>query len=62
MRHFTIGAQPHPANLPSPLPHAITTLILTTATAFVAIGVGEQAQSEESDRVPNIVLILADDK
>lgn len=43
------------------LPHKIATLILTATAALLANQAGKQAQSAEPTRVPNIVIILADD-
>ena len=42
--------------------HGIAALILAVSVATLSNQAGNQAQSAETTRVPNIVLILADDK
>ena len=51
-----------PFDLLGPSRHIIATFILAVCTAFLSIHGGKTSLSAENSSVPNIVLILADDK
>ncbi len=55
------SALPHRYRYPRHLLQRFATLLLIAATATVSIQAVKQAQSAEAARVPNIVIILADD-
>lgn len=60
--HFTTNrASFPPSELSAYLLHRITTLILTAITGVVSMHAEKTVCSAEKERVPNIVLILADD-
>jgi len=62
MIHVDAAMKPLPPCRPGRLLHTVSTFLLATAAAAVSIGSQQQAYCTESGSVPNIVLILADDK
>ena len=55
------GNRPNPSNLIGRQLHRITTLILTAVAVVLSISVENSVYCADAARVPNIVLILADD-
>jgi hypothetical protein len=57
-----IGVERAPAQVPVHLLHRAATCMLVSFAAFLSIGTATQALSADKAGVPNVVLILADDK
>jgi len=62
MSHSFNLSKPAPAHLPCRLLQRMATLTLAISAAVLSIDAGNHAVCEESSRVPNVVLIFADDQ
>jgi len=62
MRSNLTQCNRYASDVPSCLLHGIATLILVAGMASASIGAAVADENEDTRRVPNIVLIMADDK